>query len=203
MVFGFDDNFHAPSIPPIPMGEIWTAFPSNTIFLEDVMKKLTCWLMVAVFCGAARLVWAAGVGEVNKANSPILPLGQNQKAFGSQPGKVIPVPKKNGTQNVKVSQNPKLNEGAGIYYYFNHTDSKHSLVTGKKGNGGSLTAGGKALPKMNGPQEGGQIPKTVNKVENESLVNFNEGDPDKPIVTGQTYNGAATTSGRQGTLNMR
>lgn len=55
----------------------------------------------------------------------------------------------------------------------------------------------KPIPKMNSPKNGKSTQKTVPKVGKEVLVNYMEGDPDKPIVTGQTHNGAAITGGRQ------
>jgi hypothetical protein len=117
------------------------------------------------------------------------------------------IPKINGLRDVKDTQNIKTNartnEEAGIYYYFKHNDSGHSLVTGKAGNDGSLNTGGKAIPKMNGHKDGKYTQKTVKEGGKEVLVNYISGDPDKPIVTGQANNRAVTTGGRQSNLNEK
>jgi hypothetical protein len=160
------------------------------------MKSLIGWLMVAAFCGAAGLVWADPVGQANKPNPQFLPPDPKQKVISGPTGKVKPGPKTNVLKNGEISQIPKLNEGTGMYYNFNSMESSHKLVTGKAGKDATLTAGGKSVPKMNGPQGGKNTQTTVKKVGKENLVNFDEGNPDKPIVTGQTYNGAATTSGK-------
>lgn len=160
------------------------------------MKKLIGELMVAAFCGAAGLAWAGAAGEANKATPPFLPPDQKPKFISGQTGKVMPNPKMNGPKVGKNLQTTKSMEGAGIYYYFKPDGSGHSLVTGKAGNEGNLNAGGKALPKMNGPKDGKYTQTTVKKVGKEVLVNYMDGDPDKPIITGQAHNGAATTAGR-------
>jgi len=209
--------------------------------------------MVAAFCGAARLAGADAVAGANKVNPQFLPPDQKQKAISGHTGKVMPVLKKNGPQDGKHNQatvkkvgkevavnfnegdpdkpivtgkagknkslkaggkvipkmngpkdvknnletkETKTNEEKGIYYYYKHTDSGHTLVTGKAGKDKSLNAGGKVSPKINGPQDGKHTQTIVKTGGKEVLVNFADGDPDKPIVTGQTRNGAVTTGGR-------
>jgi hypothetical protein len=225
-------------------------FSTKEFFLEDVMKKLIGCLMVAAFCGAASLVWADPMGQANKGNPQFMPPNLKPKVISGHTGKGMPSPKTKSLKEGKITRNSRLNEEEGIYYNFNHTDSSHTLVTGKAGKDATLNAGGKATskmaghdvvknplmtktdekngiyydfhhtdsshplvtgkagkdatlnaggkvnPKMNAPQDGKNTQTTVKKVGNEVLVPFQDGDPDKPIVTGQTYNGAATTGGK-------
>ncbi|HUO58591.1 MAG TPA: hypothetical protein VMV05_10495 [bacterium] len=75
--------------------------------------------------------------------------------------------KKTGPTNGPAS---KLMEEKGIYYYDKHDDSGHHLVPGNN-KGVSI-----------GPKE--------------NLVNFVDGDPDRPIPTGKTNHRSAGTHGR-------
>lgn len=123
------------------------------------MKKLSKGMAAVLVVGTAGMIWADHAqAEAGDGAGKTGVKGVTRASGGSYQG---PTSKSGSAQ--------------GPYYFFNHTDSKHRLVP-KDSEPHPRTTKAGSIGGATGIRSAGR----------ETVINYQEGDPDKPIVTGNT-----------------